>query len=963
MMLRAVFGILISMICGQLLPAQTLYVKSGALGNGTSWADASGDLRAILNNANAGAEIWVAAGTYYPTQCITCTKEDRDVSFEISDSIKIYGGFLGNETALNQRDWKVNLTILNGDIDRDGTLANNTNTIVYFERVSTSTTIDGFSIINGYAYSPGDSDGERRNSGAAIFNQGGLTGSASHPNIVHCTFSNNEALGFGGAIYNNGSFSGHASPILEDCTFSNNISGKGGGAMFNQASFSGITKPIYQDCIFLNNKVIENNGGAVYSQGSESGDATPSFSNCRFEGNTSPDYGGAIHNHGRKGKSDATFMACTFINNEALFGGAFSSNGTLFGQANAAFTECLFEQNHAMADGGGIFSWGSDGGLSNMTLLDCTFKKNRSDFAGAGLFNNGIDGTTDASITNCKFIENIATTYGGAVYNNGKRGSASAIITNCLFQKNSGNSAGAIYNLGSENGNSSPLITNCTFFGNTANVGAAVYNNASDSTGTSNPIITNCIFWKNKANFGNVFRNILATPLIQYSVVDQPDCNSMNSGIGSNVACGTGVLYEIYPDFEDTLTGDFRLKSTSPLLDMGDNAAIEATGVNFDLDYNIRIFNDQVDLGAFEYFDDYVAPSITNQPQEATLCVQEMLALTITATGTPPLSYQWLKNGQAIIDATATSFMIPVTDVDDTGMYTCQVTGAEGEILMSDAVDVLIEPLTTPSITIETATLEICQGAILELGTSVLNEGDTPVFTWFLNNNSLNEETSSIMLDNLEDGDELKVALTSSLNCAQPTSVSDSVQISVLDVLNPVVNVSGPDTLVCIGQEARFEASFMDQGTNPSIQWLVNGILQVGQDEHVFVSNTLDSSDVIICQLSVVEDCANSNVVISNEVVVALEDCSFTSTLELLDNTRIMLHPNPSEGSFDLTFKDLEGAYIVDVITSTGQLHKSFMMDVNTANYSFPLTISDTGIYFIKTYNSQALNIQKIVIH
>ena len=101
-----------------------IYVSSslGKPGNmGTSWNDAYGDLQQAINVASTMTptpDIWVAAGTYTPTQAIPGGTSARDRSFFIyNKDIKIYGGFPNSNTATwAQRDPKTNVTTLKGDI-------------------------------------------------------------------------------------------------------------------------------------------------------------------------------------------------------------------------------------------------------------------------------------------------------------------------------------------------------------------------------------------------------------------------------------------------------------------------------------------------------------------------------------------------------------------------------------------------------------------------------------------------------------------------------------------------------------------------------------------------------------------------------------------------------------------------------------------------------------------------------
>src|SRR5574342_685318 len=87
-----------------------LLVNLGASGSGTSWANAYGNPQAALANA-ACTEIWVAQGTYKPTN-----GTDRTISFVLKSGVALYGGFAGSETLLTQRNLAVNPTILSGEI-------------------------------------------------------------------------------------------------------------------------------------------------------------------------------------------------------------------------------------------------------------------------------------------------------------------------------------------------------------------------------------------------------------------------------------------------------------------------------------------------------------------------------------------------------------------------------------------------------------------------------------------------------------------------------------------------------------------------------------------------------------------------------------------------------------------------------------------------------------------------------
>lgn len=99
------------------LNAQTVvYVDEDASGNndGTSWANAYNSLHDALNNTNiAGAEIWIAEGTYKPVNAST--------PFLNQYGVNIFGGFVGTENTKADRNvdpW-LHPVYLSGDINGD----------------------------------------------------------------------------------------------------------------------------------------------------------------------------------------------------------------------------------------------------------------------------------------------------------------------------------------------------------------------------------------------------------------------------------------------------------------------------------------------------------------------------------------------------------------------------------------------------------------------------------------------------------------------------------------------------------------------------------------------------------------------------------------------------------------------------------------------------------------------------
>lgn len=156
-------------------------------------------------------EIWVAEGIYHPD--LTA----RDSSFILTDSIKIYGGFIGNEETREERTPDADLVLLSGDINLPDTMSDNSYHTVEISSQCVECVIDGLTITYGYANQPtGNND-----IGAGILNHG----KASLYNVV---FERNYATQMGSALY---SSDASAFLLIQNCIFRLNTSSLGRDVM------------------------------------------------------------------------------------------------------------------------------------------------------------------------------------------------------------------------------------------------------------------------------------------------------------------------------------------------------------------------------------------------------------------------------------------------------------------------------------------------------------------------------------------------------------------------------------------------------------------------------------------------------------------------------------------------------------------------------------------------------------
>ena len=300
-MIRKQLLILVILLTGLAkMSAQTIYVSSSASGlnNGSSWVNAYNSLQTALSNASPGHQLWVVAGIYKPTPV-----NNPDSSFNLKNGVKIYGGFNGTETGLNQRNWKTNITILSGDIDNNDLaspadivsdiIGYNSKHILRIKIIDSAAVLDGFIITAGCANDTTPTEGG-----------GAINIDTSYITIANCTFQANKTYGSlgGGAIHNM-----DGSPKFINCKFINNTAGGVGGAFKTKYG-----SPVFTGCLFLNNKNLYSGGGAI-----QESSAFIKLNNCTFVGNDSI----ALRNNA----SHATVTNCIFWAN---IGGEIVDEGT-----------------------------------------------------------------------------------------------------------------------------------------------------------------------------------------------------------------------------------------------------------------------------------------------------------------------------------------------------------------------------------------------------------------------------------------------------------------------------------------------------------------------------------------------------------------------------------------------------------------------------------------------------------
>jgi parallel beta helix pectate lyase-like protein/dockerin type I repeat protein len=326
--------------------------NTSGIEDGTSWATAYATIQPAIDAAwaDAGGEVWVAEGVYSEERESYLHEPPIDTgSLMLREGTHMYGGFIGTESAFEQRNWRINETVIDGSGSRDG------DTALHVAVGANDSTIDGFTFIGGAAILQGPIGG-------------GLYNLSASPTVRNTLFRGNTAQG-GAAIGNRMG----ASPTIFNCVFEKNVAEVAGSAISTSQGF-----PLISNCIFRDNvgSVISNSSGGTQAR----------LMDCVFQDNEAQ-RGAAILNWVG---ADAEILDCTFLRNRAQgtadsVGGAILHWGTRLEVSNS-----VFWGNSTTGLGGAIYSAGSYDPWSfeystGLTLTNCSFANNTASAESAGV--------------------------------------------------------------------------------------------------------------------------------------------------------------------------------------------------------------------------------------------------------------------------------------------------------------------------------------------------------------------------------------------------------------------------------------------------------------------------------------------------------------------------------------------------------------------------------------------------
>jgi hypothetical protein len=249
--------------------------------------------------------------------------------------------------------------------------------------------------------------------------------------------------------------------------------------------------------------------------------------------------------------------------------------------------------------------------------------------------------------------------------------------------------------------------------------------------------IENSIVWGNNGGF---LDKEGSSSSIQYSLVQGLGANAVHHNMD-------GLLN---PKFADTAMELYHLLPSSPCINSGNNSAI-SSGFVQDIEGKVRIFDQQIELGAYEYTAE--SAPLADLGNDTTICSGTRLVL--VAPYAAEATYLW--------NTGATSRMISI-DIATTQQYYVTIANTLGT--SSDTIQIIAEP--SPIVQLGNDTV-IAPGSLLTLNAG--NRGST--YLW-----NTGETTQTIAVSS---SGTYTVMVTNTNGCTDSDSIAVNFAVGIHD--------------------------------------------------------------------------------------------------------------------------------------------------------------------------------------
>jgi parallel beta-helix repeat protein len=356
-------------------------------------------------------------------------------------------------------------------------------------------------------------------------------------------------------------------------------------------------------------------------------------------------------------------------------------------------------------------------------------------------------------------------------------------------------------------------------------------------------------------------------------------------------------------DSTDATLSDFNLQAASSLINFGDSSQVD---FNTDIIGNDRIFDTQIDLGAYEY-QSVIIPQVTALFNVLNTCVNS--SINIINTSSNAINYNWQMIGAAPSSDTQAS---PVISYSSPGAYQIQLIASNGTDSDTTVQSITIYPLPIVNAGVDVG---ICSGSNVTLNATT--SGGSLSYNW-----SPTSTLSAPTLNQTLASPAISTDYVITVNDGLCTNY-DTVTVTVWPLLpNPVITQVGNNLEATLGFAA--------------YQWYENNNIITGETQSLITPTSNGNYTV---------DAIDTNGCISTSQAFPF----VIQGVSAISNSEIIIYPNPASTVLNIVLDVSKMNTQIEISNVQGEIILS--QKNNLSLNQFNIENIANGIYFVRIGN------------
>ncbi len=368
-----------------------------------------------------------------------------------------------------------------------------------------------------------------------------------------------------------------------------------------------------------------------------------------------------------------------------------------------------------------------------------------------------------------------------------------------------------------------------------------------------------------------------------------------------------------------------------------------------------------------------VIPAVSAATSATTICAGTLATFTATGVngGAAPV-YQWKQNGIPV-GINSNTFSVATLSNNDviTVTMTSNATCPSTPSATSNGITMTVNPNVVSGVNINaTTSQDICANASVTFFSNITGGGTAPQYQWMRNTTPVGNNAPTYTTTSLSNGDTIICLLTTNAPCPSiPVAISNKMGMRVSANVTPSVTAtSSTGSGFTPGSYVSFTAAVTNGGTQPALQWAVNGLDQLGETGSVYITNTLMNGDQISVRLQSNAPCAFPYIVGSNKILMH----SNTSVKGVSSgDINFNMAPNPNKGQFVIMGEwneiPQDKQMQIEIVNTVGQVvYTSAVPAPDQKQWSVNISLKDdisNGIYILRVVTGDRTAVKRFEVN